>query len=98
MAFLWEGNDEGEARVLTYDDVLALVCRISNWLLAQGVDVVPIPGTKELDHLEENMGAMEVSLTPEVMATLDALINPKTVAGPRYNAAAQADIDTEELP
>jgi hypothetical protein len=32
------------------------------------------------------------------MARLDALINPRTVEGPRYNAAAQADIDTEELP
>ncbi len=68
------------------------------WLLHRAPHIVPIPGTKELDHLEENVGALEVSLTPEVMATLDALINPKTVVGPRYNAATQAEIDTEELP
>ena len=37
VAFLWEGNDEGEERRLTYADLLALVCRISNWLLAAGV-------------------------------------------------------------
>ena len=68
------------------------------WLLHRAPHIVPIPGTKELDHLEENLGGMDVSLTPEVMANLDALINPKTVAGRRYNAATQAEIDTEELP
>jgi len=36
-AFLWEGNDEGEARAVSYTDLLSLVCRISNWLLSQGV-------------------------------------------------------------
>lgn len=68
-----------------------------SWLLHRAPHVVPIPGTKELDHLEENVGALDVVLTPEVMATLDALINPRTVAGPRYNAATQTEIDTEEL-
>jgi aryl-alcohol dehydrogenase-like predicted oxidoreductase len=68
-----------------------------SWVLHRAPHIVAIPGTKELDHLEENMGGMEVPLTPEVMATLDALINPQTVAGPRYNAATQTEIDTEEL-
>jgi aryl-alcohol dehydrogenase-like predicted oxidoreductase len=68
-----------------------------SWLLHRAPHIVPIPGTKELAHLEENVGALDVVLTPEVMSTLDALINPKTVAGPRYNAATQTEIDTEEL-
>ena len=68
------------------------------WLLTVDETVIPIPGTTRLDHLEENLGAAGMRLSAGVMAKLDALINPKTVAGPRYNAAAQADIDTEELP
>ena len=68
------------------------------WLLTVDETIIPIPGTTRPDHLQENLGAAGMRLTPDVMARLDALINPKTVAGPRYNAAAQADIDTEELP
>jgi aryl-alcohol dehydrogenase-like predicted oxidoreductase len=67
------------------------------WLLTKDDTVVPIPGTTRLDHLEENLGAAGMRLSPEVMARLEALINPKTVEGPRYNAATQVDIDTEEL-
>jgi aryl-alcohol dehydrogenase-like predicted oxidoreductase len=43
------------------------------WLLAQGDDVVPIPGTKRVGRLEENVGADAVTLTPEQIATLTAL-------------------------
>jgi aryl-alcohol dehydrogenase-like predicted oxidoreductase len=68
------------------------------WLLTKDETIIPIPGTTRLDHLEENLGATGLRLTPEVMGRLDALINPRTVDGPRYNAAAQADVDTEELP
>jgi aryl-alcohol dehydrogenase-like predicted oxidoreductase len=68
------------------------------WVLAQGEHIVPIPGTTSLSHLEEDIGAASVSLSPSILERLDALINPKTVAGPRYNAATQAEIDTEEIP
>ena len=67
------------------------------WLLSQGSDIVPIPGTTRLDHLEENVGATEVTLTSETIARLDDLINPRTVSGARYNAATQTEIDTEEI-
>jgi aryl-alcohol dehydrogenase-like predicted oxidoreductase len=50
------------------------------WLLAQGPDVVPIPGTKRIPYLEENVGAAEVTLTADDLARLDAL----TVVGERY--------------
>ena len=67
------------------------------WLLARGDHVIPIPGTTRIEHLEENLGAAEVRVTPELLARLDATINQQTVAGPRYNAATQAEIDTEEF-
>ena len=52
------------------------------WVLAQGEDVVPIPGTKRRTYLEENVGACEVSLTDDDLARLDALA-PET-SGARY--------------
>ena len=57
-----------------------------------------IPGTTRLDHLEENAGAAGILLDREMIERLDALINPRTVSGARYNAATQTEIDTEEIP
>ena len=68
------------------------------WVLARGEHIIPIPGTTNLEHLEENADAVDVHLSEETMAALDALINPRTVSGPRYNEAVQRDIDTEEIP
>jgi len=51
------------------------------WLLAQGHDVVPIPGTKRVAYLEENVGSDAIELTAEQLATLDALTAP---VGDRY--------------
>jgi aryl-alcohol dehydrogenase-like predicted oxidoreductase len=68
------------------------------WLLAKDPIIVPIPGTTRIDHLEEDLGGAEVILSAESMARLEELINPATVVGPRYNAATQLEIDTEELP
>jgi aryl-alcohol dehydrogenase-like predicted oxidoreductase len=67
------------------------------WLLARGEHVVPIPGTTQARHLEENLGALSVRLPDALMARLDGLINQHTVQGPRYNAATQAEVDTEEF-
>ena len=67
------------------------------WLLAQGEDIVPIPGTTRIEHLRENMGALEVHPAADVLARADGLINERTVSGARYNSAVQADIDTEEF-
>jgi aryl-alcohol dehydrogenase-like predicted oxidoreductase len=67
------------------------------WLLARGTDIIPIPGTTRLDHLEENARAGAVTLPPGVVERVDALISQATVVGKRYNAATQAEIDTEEF-
>jgi aryl-alcohol dehydrogenase-like predicted oxidoreductase len=57
------------------------------WVLAQGNDVVPIPGTKRRRYLEENVGAMEVKLTREDLARLDEILPPGAAAGLRYPEA-----------
>ena len=67
------------------------------WLLGRGDHVTPIPGTRNLAHLEENMAAAQLDCAPELLARAGALINQDTVAGTRYPAATQAEIDTEEF-
>jgi len=54
------------------------------WVLAQGDDVVPIPGTKRVGYLEENVAAAEVELTAADLAELDALAPVGVAAGDRY--------------
>jgi aryl-alcohol dehydrogenase-like predicted oxidoreductase len=65
------------------------------WLLAQGEHIIPIFGTRQPEHLDDNAGAAAVSLDRSMVERLDALINQQTVTGPRYNAATQLEIDTE---
>jgi aryl-alcohol dehydrogenase-like predicted oxidoreductase len=67
------------------------------WLLAKDTHIVPIPGTRNIAHLEENVAAAEVRLSADVIARADALINARTVAGARYTAATLTEIDTEEF-
>jgi aryl-alcohol dehydrogenase-like predicted oxidoreductase len=66
------------------------------WLLAKAGHIIPIPGTSRVDHLEEDMAAAHVTLSPAVFARADALINQSTVTAARYSAAQQPDVDTEE--
>ncbi|HWD82886.1 MAG TPA: aldo/keto reductase [Kribbella sp.] len=56
------------------------------WLLAQGNDVAPIPGTKRQKYLAENLGALDVELGAEDLAALDAAFPPDAVAGQRYGS------------
>ena len=66
------------------------------WLLAKDHAQVPIPGTTNPDHMAENAKAAAIKLSPEVMAKVEALVNPQTVTGPRYAPAMQASVDTED--
>lgn len=54
------------------------------WVLAQGEDVVPIPGTRHIKYLEENVAALDVVLTPEDLARIDAAAPKGATAGERY--------------
>jgi aryl-alcohol dehydrogenase-like predicted oxidoreductase len=56
------------------------------WLLAQGEDIVPIPGTKKRSRLEENVGALDVRITAEDLARIDSILPPGAAAGARYAA------------
>ena len=54
------------------------------WVLAQGEDIIPIPGTKRLRYLEDNMGALAVRLTPQDLKQTDARFQETSVTGERY--------------
>lgn len=54
------------------------------WVLAQGNDIVPIPGTKRMKYLEDNLGALEVELSPDDLSALDELFPPGAATGERY--------------
>jgi aryl-alcohol dehydrogenase-like predicted oxidoreductase len=57
------------------------------WVLAQGDDIVPIPGTKRVRYLEENVGAVDVRLTRDDLARIAAVMPPGAAAGLRYPEA-----------
>jgi aryl-alcohol dehydrogenase-like predicted oxidoreductase len=63
------------------------------WLLAQGDDVVPIPGTKRIRYLEENAAATEVELGDEQRRELDELFAPGATAGGRYPTGHMSEIE-----
>jgi aryl-alcohol dehydrogenase-like predicted oxidoreductase len=63
------------------------------WLLAQGDDIVPIPGTKRRRWLEENVGALELRLGPDDLAAIDEAAPPDAVAGARYNPTHMARVN-----
>ena len=54
------------------------------WVLAQGPEIIPIPGTKRLQYLEENVGALEVRLSPDELGQIDAVFPLNAAAGERY--------------
>ena len=61
------------------------------WVLAQGDDLVPIPGTKRRTYLEENAAAVDVQLTPDDLARIEAEL--PAVAGARYDEAGMASVN-----
>jgi len=63
------------------------------WVLAQGEDVVPIPGTKRRSYLEENLGALDVSLTMKELEELDEHFPRGAAAGLRYPESAMAFVN-----
>ncbi len=63
------------------------------WLLHKGDDIVPIPGTKRRQYLEENVAAADLRLTNDEMTTLEAALRPEKVSGPRYSEKQMAQVD-----
>jgi aryl-alcohol dehydrogenase-like predicted oxidoreductase len=63
------------------------------WLLAQGEDIVPIPGTKQRRYLEENVGALKVQLTPEDLEEIEDAAPKGVAAGERYHEAGMKTVN-----
>jgi aryl-alcohol dehydrogenase-like predicted oxidoreductase len=63
------------------------------WVLAQGEDIVPIPGTKRRKYLEENAAAVDLTLAPELVAELKNIFPPDAAAGERYAPQMKALLD-----
>ena len=63
------------------------------WVLAQGDDLVPIPGTKRVKYLEENIRALDIRLAPEQLAELDAIFPEGAVSGLRYPEAMMGSVN-----
>ena len=63
------------------------------WVLAQGGDVVPIPGTKHVRYLDENIDALDAALSQDDLDRLDAILPPGAAAGPRYPERGMAGVN-----
>jgi aryl-alcohol dehydrogenase-like predicted oxidoreductase len=63
------------------------------WLIAQKPFIVPIPGTRNMEHLNENLGALAVELKPEELREIDIALSKITVFGGRMNAAQMEQVD-----
>jgi aryl-alcohol dehydrogenase-like predicted oxidoreductase len=64
------------------------------WVLRQGEDIVPIPGTKRRKYLEDDLGALEVELSDADLARIDDILPPGAAQGTRYPDVSMASIDT----
>ncbi len=63
------------------------------WVLQKGGDIVPIPGTKRVKYLEENLASAGVTLTPAHIGRLETALAPGTISGPRYTPSGMANVD-----
>jgi aryl-alcohol dehydrogenase-like predicted oxidoreductase len=63
------------------------------WVLAQGDDIVPIPGTRRRRHLDDNMGALDVQLSPDDLETIERAVPREAVAGQRYTDQGMASVN-----
>ena len=63
------------------------------WVLEQGEDIVPIPGTKHVRYLDENIGALDVKLTGDDLRRLDEILPPGAAAGERYHARGMETVN-----
>ncbi|HEX8624088.1 MAG TPA: aldo/keto reductase [Allosphingosinicella sp.] len=63
------------------------------WVLAQGEDVIPIPGTKRRQYLEQNIGALHVRLSREELDRIDRILPAGAASGPRYHEAGMATVN-----
>ena len=94
-----EDNIEANRALLSVIETMAKAKRATPaqialaWVMAQGNDIVPSPGTRRIAYLEENLNSMSVSLSPADLATLDAAFPAGVAKGDRYPAAAMGALN-----
>jgi aryl-alcohol dehydrogenase-like predicted oxidoreductase len=66
------------------------------WVLSRGTDIIPLIGTKRRDRLAESLAALELALSPDELAAIEAAVPSSQVAGDRYEAAQMAALDSEK--
>jgi aryl-alcohol dehydrogenase-like predicted oxidoreductase len=65
------------------------------WVLSRGEDIIPLIGTKRRDRLAEALGALDLTLSADEIAAIEAAVPAGQVAGSRYDPAAMASLDSE---
>jgi aryl-alcohol dehydrogenase-like predicted oxidoreductase len=65
------------------------------WVLSRGEDIVPLVGARRRDRLAEALGALDVALSPDDLAAIEAAVPAGAAAGDRYNAQQMAFLDSE---
>ena len=63
------------------------------WLLVQGENIIPIPGTKHIKYLDDNIGAVNVSLSEDDLSDIEAVLKKYPNIGPRYSALQDKFVD-----
>ena len=92
------GNFERNRALAAHLDTLAKAkgCQSGQialaWLLAQGDDIVPIPGTKQVGRIDENLGALDVRLSADELASLSQAFPPGAASGTRYPAGSMKGV------
>jgi aryl-alcohol dehydrogenase-like predicted oxidoreductase len=66
------------------------------WVLSRGADIIPLIGTKRRDRLADALAALDLQLSPDELAAIEAAVPPAAVAGDRYEAAQMAALDSEK--
>ena len=90
----FDGNAALAAKIGTLADEMGITAAqlVLAWVLAQGDDIVPIPGTKRRTYLAENLGALDVKLTADQIAALEAAVPRGAASGQRYAEAQMANL------
>ncbi len=96
--FSGEARDENKKLVMAMDQIASekgvTLAQLSlAWVLAKGDDIVPIPGTKRRKWLRENVGALDVVLTTDEVAALEAAVPRDKVVGDRYSALSATTLN-----
>ena len=83
----------GEVEAMARDKGCTAAQLALAWVLSQGDDIVPIPGTRHINYLDDNIGALEVKLSEADLKRLDEILPPGAAAGERYHAQGMATVN-----